>query len=736
MSKRPTSSVATDDALIKLPLSDELLILSFNVGHGDCTLLEYHGDGAIAFRCLVDAGTSLPPELTEHLQQNPRTTGLPDIDVLVLSHVDADHQGGFPSLLAQGVTVGEYLGPCLPTFRRLQWLFSPRVRNAVEKASTLETELLSRNIPVGYPLEGYKAAYAGSRVTLSVISPAARLLKSLSTLRSAELSALLRRNPLPLQWLLDPDEDDGLQDDYDWVHDLFRDGALLSPNDFSETSLTNTGVTFDELSSQSGALDEGLEPDFFGNSVLNDTSLILIVDVHLNATYRRRIVLTGDQENWTYITARHPGGLGVDVLKAPHHGGKIYMHDRAEAMDSLYLWLRPRTVIVSANGRHKLPRDSFRDSVRKIGATLLCPNKRGIEPLSAGMVASTGHQSCFGTMNCTSPSSGVMTLRLTGNGDSSDTYACVQGTGHSGVAPIVVMRQEIVPVSDSLVRYTRRELERHGNWIKQILLQRHSEFKSRTEGNDDEFAVRAQAVAAEWSSIVVQAKAAGRHDLVADPAPVLSFARSHRLFWTNADLHRRRGEQALYKLPSSSEIEDAQRWTASIPRILLRGTYDARTLASRDPVDILTKAEWTVLDSLIGARLGIPVELVADEIRPLMISLIAEGFSCRSCCVDWPRTKLEAGELYLLLENKSDRASNGLAAFQPSGEVWDTIWDWYKTEPAAPWKELHDFAETQMLCGNFPLKSYDRGSWIKKFYGDSQQSFADRFLGANWTVLW
>lgn len=740
MPLHPTPATSLPGAAAAFPMSDDLRLLSFNVGHGDCTLLEYRRESRIAFRCLVDAGQSLPTALLEHLRKHPRAVGMPDVDVLVLSHVDADHQGGLPALLAAGVSVGEYLGPCLPTFRRLKWLFEPRIQTAVDKASAFEADLLARKIPVSYPLEGFKSAHAAGRVTLSVISPAARLLESLSTASDAELSSLLMRRPLPLQWLLEPRDDNLQQGDNQQLRDLFQGRICLSPGDFDGVFVADAGKDAAALQSASASLQPELEPEFFGNAVLNDTSLILVVDVYLDAMYRRRIVLAGDQENWAYIAAQHPGGLGVDVLKAPHHGGRVYMGDRTESMDSLYLWLRPRTVMVSANGRHNLPRDTFRDSMRKIGATLLCPNVRGIEPLSAGMTARPGEKSCFVAMACTSPSGGVTTLRLTGIGDSSDAYACVQGAGHSGAAPIVVLRQDIIPTSESLVRYTRRELERHGTWIQDELARRHKEFKSRTEGSSDGFAVRAQTAAAEWNSIAIQAKAVGRHDLVADPVPVLSFARSHRLCWVSADVHRMRGEHKLYRLPSSSEIADAVGWVTRLPRILLRGKYEARVLATRDRIDILGAAGWKVLDSLIGARLSAPAELVAEEVRPSLLPVIAESFSLRVCSAAYPYSDGWASDLYLLLEQRADSSAKALPALNLSGDVWSEVWSWRKDQPEAPWDELRRFAEAEMLLGNyFDCNHYYSKSWVDTFtnwqHKDSDP-FTARFLDANWTSLW
>ena len=736
MATPTTSATATPTATTGYPLRDDLRLLSFNVGHGDCTLLEYHREGTIAFRCLVDAGQSLPLALLDHLRSHPRAAGLPDIDVLVLSHVDADHQGGLPTLLAEGVSIGEYLGPCLPTFRRLKWLFAPRIQAAVDKAIAFETDLLARKIPVSYPLEGFKSTHATGRVTISVISPAAKLLQSLSTANDAELSSLLMRQPLPLQWLLEPGEDGGEQDDNQQLRDVFRGRVSLSPGDFDGVFVQRPSLDPGDLHAASATLRPDFEPEFFGNAILNDTSLVLVVDVHLDAMHRRRVVLTGDQENWTYIAAQHPGGLGVDVLKAPHHGGRVYLNDRNEAIDSLYLWLRPRTVMVSANGRHNLPRDSFRDSMRKIGATLLCPNVRGIEPLSAGMAARPGEKSCFAAMACTSPAGGVTTLTLTGNGDSSDAYACVQGAGHSGTAPIVVLRQDIIPTSESLVRYTRRELERHATWIQDELVRRHKASRARTEGTPDSFAVRAQTASADWNSIAVQAKAAGRHDLVADPAPVLSFARSHRLFWVNTQ----NGEHLLHRLPSASEIADVVRWLKGVPRLLLHGTFQAKILATREPVDILRVPKWDVVDSLIAGRLSAPSELVADEVRPLLLQIIAENFTLRVCSADNPYTHEWASDLYLLLERKVGASDPPLPTLNLSGSTWSEIWAWRESGAKAPWDELRAFAETDILLGNyFDRYKYRSSSWMEAFENYQHRAsdpFTPRFLRAEWTPFW
>lgn len=50
-----------------------------------------------------------------------------------------------------------------------------------------------------------------------------------------------------------------------------------------------------------------LEPEFFGDPVFNDTSLVVWMELPTGAR-RHRLLLPGDQENWTYLYARHPVG--------------------------------------------------------------------------------------------------------------------------------------------------------------------------------------------------------------------------------------------------------------------------------------------------------------------------------------------------------------------------------------------------------------------------------------------
>ncbi|WP_207285975.1 hypothetical protein [Pseudomonas sp. FW300-N2A2] len=672
---------------------DEVRMRSFNVGHGDCTLVEVVAEDRVVFRCLLDAGMALPPALITHLKNTPRTDRKPDIDVLVLSHVDADHQGGIPELLASGISIGEYLGPCLPTFKRLKWLFAPRVSEAVSRALAVEEQLKSQHIPISYPLEGFKTRYANGRIVLSIISPAAKLMKSLTLASAANLSALLRRRPLPLQWLLEAEEEQG-SDEQQNLANLFNGGVVLSPEDFEE-HLPSLDLPHREALTQAAeATQSEFEPEFFGNSILNDTSLVVVLDVTLDGHHRKRLVFPGDQENWTYIAAQHPAGLGIDVLKAPHHGGRVYLNDHCENFHTLYAWLRPKTVVVSANGRHHLPRTGFRDALRAVGGSLLCPNVRTFEPLSAGAMLHPEEKSCFAAMGCTPSQKPFVAITLTAKAESADVPACVQGTGLSGLAPIVVLRQEVTVPSEGLLRYTYGELDRHARWIKHQLKRRRKEFAECMAGTVEAYDVTAEHSTTPWSSLAVEAKAEGRHDLVADPEPVLKFGRSHYAFWT--DLTSRSNQVHLACVPTAAELRTAIKWLKSIPMMLLIVERPQRFAAGTDRIDILQSVDWRVFDHLIAGKLALPHQVIAQEVRPKLLTIMAQHFSFQICQFDYPFNPYDGGKAYLLLQTDS-------AIPDLESKEWMAIWDWRASgkKLQAPWTELAKRAQNELLAGNF-----------------------------------
>lgn len=745
---------AQNELPIAAPSHDECRVTSYAVGHGDCTLVEYLKKGRVTFRCLIDGGTSLPAELVAYLKNYPRDGTNPDIDSLVLSHVDNDHQGGLLELLDEGLTIGEYLGPCLPTFERLAWLFAPRVAQAVQRTRSLEERLDEAGVPITYPMEGYVRHYADRRVTLSVISPAPRLLKRLSTSDGAELVSLLSHPTLPLQWLLEPDAEPEPAGEDAPRPDVFEGRVSLVPTELRDS----LGVTtLQPAEAIEAARDRGLipEPEFFGNAVLNDTSLVLVIDVQLDSSCRKRLLLTGDQENWTYVAARHPAGLGIDVLKAPHHGGRLYLADRQEDYDTLYLWLRPRTVLVSANGQHKLPRTGFRDALRKIGATLVCPNVRGAESLSAGSVLVSGQDSCFTTMGCR-PDRAPTTLRLTAGSEMADRPACVQGSGSTSLAPIVVLNQHVTVPSEALVRYTQGELENHARWLAGHLQERHRMFLNSLshESPDVEWRQRASQRPVPWETIAATARKNGRLDLVHDPEPVIAYGLSRRMFWANRARQNHRYDELplmLYRSATPREAGSASTWLRSVPRILLCSTIDwsyrpwrvknpvtDEDLLNVDRIAFLRKADWTIPLGLIAGHLGIPPAVVQGQLFDLLLLELAEHFSLRICCKDYPGSAWDSSSVatharpfYFLLEQR-DLDSGFPNVYS---EEWLSVW----SAPRCPWRHIFELASQSLLAGNFD----ERGQapfWPSDFnygYNNKYDSRIGEYIdGAHWRKVW
>lgn len=720
---------------------DALDILSFHVGHGDCTLIEYKSEGRIRFRLLADAGERLPPALVTHLRSNPRNDGRPDLDVLVLSHVDADHQGGLPALLHENVGIGHYLGPCLPAFRRLAWLFAERVRNAVERAQDFQNELARRSIPITFPFEGYTERHAEGRIVVSVISPAARAIKQLACAGADEIGNLLMRYPMPLMWLLETERDLAREDDYRDVRAAFDGRIMLTPDDLAGGLPPLAGIDVVDVTRAARAtMAADYEPEFFGNAVLNDTSLNVIVDCNLGGTQRRRILLSGDQENWSYIAAQHPAGLGIDVLKAPHHGGRVYLDDREAAIDRVYLWMRPRSVFVSANGRHKLPRTEFRQALLAVGATLVCPNRRSIEPLVAGTMLKPTEASCFAAYGCSPPSEtthSVLTLRA--DTESASEYACVQGSGHRGAAPIVVLRQSVVSPSEAFVRWTRGEMEKHAKWITTQLSEISRSFHQRVpEAERITTSLQQQPVA--WSSIEAAARHAERHGLVADPEPVLAFGRSQRLFWVSRPSRNSQGTPSLYRLPGKVDLETASAWLASVSNIVL-SIEEKASLRAIDDIALLRSGDWTVLSALLAAQLLVPLDVIKDEVLPRLWMQIREGFTAAICDpLQWPHSALRI----LKLSNRKGAAS----VPNLCGAQWRPLWEAQEVDEAT-WLLLRDRSADVLLAdiiqdGKNGLQVHTKWMEHARFLGSSYSSrreywedrFASVFGGSDWEILW
>lgn len=536
----------------------------------------------------------------------------------------------------------EYWGPCLPAFSRHSWLFSERVAKAVERAFELETHAKTKGVDVIYPMEGYATSSAAGRVTVSVLSPPGRMLQRLVNASACDIQELLTASPLPMEWLVAGASFDDDNDNQVVSAESFASKTFTEPSTFPEKLRQTYGVTREEV--HDAAVEragESWEPDFFGNSLLNDTSLVVAVDIWLGGKHRRRILLTGDQENWAYITSKHPTGLGVDVLKSPHHGGQVYLADMRESkeysVDQLYLWLRPRIVLVSAKGVHGLPHMQHRDSVRTVGAALICPNTRGLEPLTPSVYASEAG-SCFSMYGCGQTGQRPHTIvSLARDDESANAPACVQGTMHRGVNPIVVLSQRIVEPDEAFVRWTRTEVEKQAKWIRDQLHTIHKDFLATVEASKTPLSTAMSQQPVSWDRLKANAMAEGRHQLAADPAGVLTYGAARGLFWLDRLPTRYSLPTEIYRTPTTAEMAKVRSWVKSLPSIVLyTSKLDWELASSRNRDAVLRKTDLSTLAAFVAMKLRIPVSFATREVLPVLITELVTSHSMRWCRADRP----------------------------------------------------------------------------------------------------
>jgi hypothetical protein len=639
---------------------DRVDIFTFGVGHGDCLLVEFVRKGCVSFRLLYDGGASLPAALMTHLKVSRRQDAAPDLDIVVLSHVDSDHQGGFHELLDDcSISIGELWFPCLPAFERLSWLFADRVATAIRKAKELEDVAIERKIDVIYPMENHVQRFVeGAAVTVSVISPASRLLKHLYSGADSVVGETLSRTPLPLEWLVrgEGTEDEEHQDDM--ATSPFNGATALSrrllPPGSQPGSLTRHGLR-EKAASAAKFESVDFEPDFFGNSVLNDTSLVVVVDAVLDGIHRRRIVLSGDQENWSYISSRHPMGLGPDVLKVPHHGGRVYLADvnrikkgdlPSSGVGQFFIWMRPRIAIVSAKGIHSLPRVEFREAVRSIGTTLVCPNRRGREFIFSGTEV-TDAKSCFDQFQCGAlPQHEFLRLSLSSQLEDLNAAACLQGNCHRGAAPVVVMQQRLIEPDESFVRWTSAEVRKQAHWLEGFLRrERVSVLNSTQESVVEKFHLPSIT----WARISAEAKADGLVQFAYNPEPVLRYAVAHGLIWAEDELHRGRQYDLVAALSEKEyktllfTLRKCQGLLISIDRL------DIRAVERQDWFELLRGAKLEPLMRLCAAWSGLPRQIFSREVWPRLIREIQLSYSGRIVSLENPFHVSLRGDLPAML---------------------------------------------------------------------------------------
>ena len=664
------------------------------VGHGDALVLRWEPPTGDPSTIVIDGG---PPEAGAKLAAVLKSAGADHIDLLVLTHSDFDHVGGLVSYVERGdqLPVARYWGPCLPAFRRHEWLFPNRVIRGLDTVTKLEG-LLKGHASISYPVEGAHWRSADGDMTVRVLSPAARLVERL--LVGEDADDLFLRVPTPLGWLLDAPAPAPDEDAFAALRAALSSGEL-TPEAIPALPPPRALGSANQV--REAAKATGADPEFFGNNVLNDTSIVLLVEARIGKV-RRRLLFTGDLENFTYLMARHPMGLGCEVVKAPHHGSRSFV-DRDEAMDEAWQWLRPKAVLVSANGKHKLPRAEFRETVLRYGATLFCTCRRSREILS-GVEPDT---SCHDHFKCDSQQS--VSLDIGERTFVSKGVACGSGAT-SGVLPVIQIRQHVVEPSDLLDRFTEREMTRHIDWVCKRLKTIH-DARRAVGGKSGLDPVGSQLLARD-------ATADGRYPAATNIELILDRAARDGKAWVKPENHYRGGRRA-WILPSPNEWKELESWVDGYVLIQLAVTKRKVGLAA---IELLRAADTSFLAERASQKFSFPEVLFEDVIWPRLAQRLIKGRAIRVRELNDEPTTAIAVLAYptsvLAYPTSDEEGVNRLIEWLPHEPLAQYVKQIYKDEPLEPPPEaIRDLLATFCLNGkpHVPRQLKYAQSWPRKF---------------------
>jgi beta-lactamase superfamily II metal-dependent hydrolase len=572
----------------------DFAITMLGVGHGDSFLLRLpESADHPEFVCLVDGGQS-----RDRLQKGLDRNGVKRIDLLVVTHVDADHLGGIAGI-EKDREVANYWGPCLPAFERHSWLFAGRVLEAVNRARAIENALAASGAQVIYPLEGFRSSpRAGGSLFIEVLSPAARLIQTLLT--ANDISWLFSQTPMPMGWLLEPE---ATPVEETLAGRVLRQQAMnfaFRPAEMPDLPESQRSDDMETLRSA--------DPEFFGDSVLNNTSIVTWVQAGAGPA-RRSMLLTGDLENWTYLLAQHPRGLRADILKAPHHGGQLFL-ERGHANEEVLSTVRPRAVLVSANGRHHLPHYDLRATAARWGATVFCTAQRQVEAVQGGTAV---NNCCHDSFGCTE--SRDVTVSFEAGNVLGNVAACHSGYGVEP-GPVIQLAQHIVAPSKLVSRLVEQELEINLKWVQGQLLALHQERVQKSGAASK----GSEAVSTEV--LKTRARAEENHMLAANLQEVLKRGSSEGRFWVSEGGYR---ESEAYILPGDNEkkalIEALRKKEALI--------FTNRTqLKSMDRASVLNSLAREDLAELCEAAVSFPVVTFEVGFWPGVMRELSRGWHC------------------------------------------------------------------------------------------------------------
>lgn len=590
-----------------------------NVGHGDATLIQCISQGNDTWTCLIDGGQG------HSLYHFIKELKLEKIDLLILSHLDYDHIDGFIKMLSRddiNIQIKRAWFPFLPAIKRFQWMFGARTKQCVQNGEDLLKLLEKRKVSVIYPLERYIETALDEAVSLEVISPAKRLIDILY--RGDPGIERLVSIPLPINeiiengYILEEYSQEMGMAELDPLNQGFITGRQFHIADFQKIDIPDDKRKID-------CKHTSYEPDWYGDHLLNDTSIIVLVTIFVfGLPYR--ILFTGDQENWTYILSKPDSPSLVDILKMPHHGGRMYFLTD-ERPQEILRQLNPRYSVISASGQYRLPLKNTLDAGLVYSEHLFSTMTEmpaylnAYKPIKRSIFRKKAKKKDHTELFDLSEEQGVE-LVITKDGMFHNKPPL--HTNYISARPIVqfhtVIEKELL--SGKKAR-TKRNLKEIINAFQNIHKRRYyrngSSIRDCLDIKDTSYApVDIECLRAQLSDDNVELH---QTEILEALNEGLKYGEIVEI----ADEHRFRHQYSKWYLnPSQSHIQDFIRQLDSIDCIVL---FNSKSI-NVDRFSLLLESDWTDILEFYCALSGFPKELVKSHIIPRAIPHFANRYNC------------------------------------------------------------------------------------------------------------
>ena len=322
----------------------------FNVGQGDCILVEFDTNEIMLVDCNRPTQRGIPPVLT-HLQAHAEKRGSFDIDVLCLTHPDRDHYSGMLDILHWMRINGGIV-------RNLIWYDSPNPRSLSEHIKSLSVKLNSDKLN------------SDNSLTARNLPP--RQLRQEIHRSIREINDLTR--------------------EYYRIRQEIEDtsGVFRTANGFSffatvaSAEVYILGPTSNTVAKHSDKVWEELLYSWFSGDeteAVSTNAISCLVWILIN---NASILLTGDTTNDAWSTAvsdyelhfkyKYKHELTCDIVKAAHHGAK--------SSSSVEIWqasLKENGKVVFSAGCNEHYRHPHRETLEELAtvrsdANVYCTN--------------------------------------------------------------------------------------------------------------------------------------------------------------------------------------------------------------------------------------------------------------------------------------------------------------------------------------------------------------------------